>query len=394
MQREGGLGPPSRHSGAASLGQMRARKLAAAVLIALGLAGCTHSEQEAKTRSPAEASSGEARLESGGTVGALWVAGDRVHGLSGRRRGQKLAAPVSTTLIGTLSPAAVSDPSGGDLLVYNAWRGNRPVLRLHDLGNGRDSLLDEGALSLAWRRDGTLAYFKALEPKVRDARRYLGHVVVRSSQQARPVPWTRQPGRYVVAAWARKRLLVYRIGRGWPDLLVLDGPGRARVLARAGALVAIRPDGRQAFVATYGTSPPVVRVLDVGTGSAAARSTLRRTNMRWLSESGSWSGEHVVAATSRGLAVFRVGGAGIRLAQVVRFPRGTFTTGVLEPRLGPSGDRIVGWGELESRPREPLPRAVVLECDRVQLRCVSEPPISSAIGPRLVYNPSRPAPVR
>lgn len=373
---------------------MRASKLAAAVLVALGLAGCTHSEQEGKSRSATQARSGEATLESGGEIDVVWIAGDRVHGLSGRRGGQKLAAAVSTTLMGTLAPAAVSDPSGGDLLAYNAWRGKRPVLRLHDLVGGNDTLLDEGALSLAWRTDGTLAYFKALEPDVRDARRYVGHVVVRSSRQARAVQWTRQPGRYVVAAWARERLLVYRLGKSWPDLLVLDGPGRARTLARAGALVALSPDGRRGFITIYGASPPVVRVVDVATGRTGARSTLRRSGMRWIIDSGSWSGMHVVAATSRGLAVFRLGPAAIRLEQLLRFPRGAFPTGVLEPRFGPSSRRIVGWGELESRPREPLPRAVVVECDRLRLRCASGPPISSALGPRLVYNPSRPAPAR
>jgi hypothetical protein len=374
---------------------MRAWILAAALLAALALTGCTHSEEEAKNRSPTGVTTGEATIESGATVDAVWVAGNRVHGLSGRRAGLKLGAPVSTTLGATLSPAAVSDPSGGDLLAYTAWRGKRPVLRLHDIASGEDVQLDEGAFSLAWRRDGTLAYIKGLEPHVGDVRRYLGHVVVRGSRQARPVRWTRQPGRYVVAAWARERLLVYRIGRGWPDLLVLDGPSRARVLARAGALVALSPDGTRAFVATYGSAPPVVvRVLDIARGRAVASATFRSGPIRWVVEGGFWSGEFVVAAASAGLAVFRVRPPAIALDQVVRMPVHAFPTGVHQPQLGPSADEIVAWGELEARPREPLPRAVIVECSRERLRCVRGPPVSSALGPHLVYNPSRPEPLR
>lgn len=368
---------------------MSARKLAGALVAGLSLAGCTHSEQEGKTRVPARARSGEAVVEKA-AVGAVWVGGDRLHGLPSGGS-QKLSAPISTTFAGTLSPAAVSDPAGGDLLVYNAMRGKRPALRLHDSSSRNDSLLDEGAFSLAWRRDGALAYFKALEPDVRDVQRYLGHVVVRRARDSPALRWSRAPGRYVVAAWAQRRLVVYRIRKGWPDLLVLDGPGRSRLLARASALVAVSPDGRWAFVARYGASAPVeLRVLDVARGSAVASATLRRGPIRWVVEAGSWSGDRVVAAASAGLAVFRVRPPTIALEQVVRLPVHAFPAGVYEPQVRSSGERVVAWGELPSRPREAIARAAVLECDRLRLRCAQGPPVSSAVGPHLVYNPSRP----
>jgi hypothetical protein len=363
------------------------------LLTAFALAGCTHSESETENRSPPSGRSGEAVVESKATVDAVWLAGDRIYGLRGRRDPEKLAAPVSTALVGTLSPAAVADPSGARVLAYNSWRAKRPVIRLRELATGRESTLEDGTVSLAWRRDGALAYFKALQPDFGDARRYTGHVVVRRSRDATPISWTRKPGRYVVAAWARKRLLVYRMGKRWPDLLVLDGRGRVRVLTRAGALVAVSPDGRRAFVATYGSSPPRVRVMDLARGNAVANWAPRGRAIRWLGEAGSWSGENVAATASSGIAVFHVRSPRIDLEQVVSLPREAFSTGVLEPRLGP-GERLVAWAELTSRPREPIPRAAVLECDRVKLRCEQAPPVSSALGPRLVYNPSRPESLR
>jgi hypothetical protein len=359
---------------------------AAALCAALVLAGCVHSESDSESRSLTDARSGEVVLEQKAAVDAAWIAGNRVYGLRGA---DKLAAPVSSTLIGALSPAAVTDPARR-ILAYNSWRGRGPVIRLRELATGKESLLDDGALSLAWRRDGALAYFKASEAKVRDIRRYSGHVVVRRSPGAPPTRWTRRPARYVAAAWAGSRLLVYRLRTGWPDLLVLDAPGRVRVLARAGAVVAISPDGRRAFLATYGSSPPVVRVIEVGGGRTVARLTLRGTAIRWLTESGSWSGDDVIATASAGLAVFRVAPGGITLRQLVRFPRGAFPTGVLEPRFRAAGERVVARGELEPRPREALARGVVLDCDRLRLRCTQGPPVSSALGPHLVYNPSRP----
>jgi hypothetical protein len=333
--------------------------------------------------------SGEAVVESKPAVDAVWVAGDRIYGLGGRRDPEKLAAPVSAALVGTLSPAVVSDPSGAGVLAYNSWRAKRPVIRLRELATSRESLLDEGAVSLAWRQDGALAYFKALQPEFGDARRFTGHVVVRRSREAPPISWTREPGRYVVAAWARKRLLVYRIGKRWPDLLVLDGPARARVLTRAGALVAVSPDGGRAFVAKYGSSPPRVQVIDIARGDAVASWAARGRAIRWLTEAGSWSGENVAVTASPGIAVFRVRSRRIDLEQVVRLPRDAFSAGVREPRFG-HGGRLVASAELTSRPREPIARAVVVECDRLRLRCEQAPSVSSALGPHLVYNPSRP----
>jgi hypothetical protein len=373
-----------------------------ALLAAVAMVGaCTHSkpEQESSETDSRKSRSGQVVIaEAESPVNAVYAAGDRVFGLPGQREEETLEASINTLLIGALSPAVVRDPNGTGMLAYNSWGGQGPVLRIRDLALDEESILDEGASSLAWRQDGMLAYFKGLQRRLdpRRVKRYLGHVVVRSSPDAKPERWTQEPGRYVIAAWAGERLLAYRVTKAWPDLLVLDGPGVVRRLARAGALVALSPDGERAFVSTYGAEPPVVRVLDVASGEEAARLTFDEAGgelarlVTFLTEAGSWSGDIVVAKASPGLAVFEVRGERIVLKQILRFDASTFPLGVFEPVLDASGGRIVAWGQLERRPEQAVADAVVLECDRFTLRCRQGPPVSSGAGPRLVYDPSRP----
>jgi hypothetical protein len=363
-----------------------APKAGLAILGAILFAGCLHGAGEEPRARPEAARSGPVAVDAGAERGVAYVAGDRLYGLRASRP-IRLAAAINTTLIANLSPAAVPAPAGR-LLAYNSWRGGGPVVRIRDLETGKDDVLDEGAVSLAWRRDGALAYFKALKRDVGAPRRYAGRVVVRRAPAADPVRWTPTPRRYLVAAWAGRRLLAYRMRSRWPDLIALDAPGRARLLARAGALVAVSPDGSRAFVSTYGASPPLVRVLDIASGREIARRAFRE--LRWLTESGAWTGDLVVATGNDGLAVFRVRRRAIALEQVLRFAPAGFPVGPFEPRLEDAGRRITGWAELESQPREALPQAAVLTCDRVARRCRHAPPVSTGVGLRLVYNPSRP----
>ncbi|MGH3130830.1 MAG: hypothetical protein ACRDNX_08440 [Gaiellaceae bacterium] len=343
-----------------------------ALVAALLAAGCTHGGDDGDEPS-------RALTLVRGEIEAPYVAGDRL----GSKR---LAAPISTTLIANLAPAAVPDPSG-ERVAYNSWRGNRPLVRV---AGDRDTVVAEGAYAPAWRRDGALAYVQALEPELpgpEAIRGYRGHVVVRGRLETAPRRWTEAAGRYVVAAWADERLLAYRITTGWPELLVLDAPGRVRVLARDAALVAVAPDGSRVFVSTYGATPPLVRVLDVEGGRELARRTVPA--VRWLVEAGSWRDGHVAAGSSVGVALFRVSERGIWVEQLLRLDRVGFTTGVFEPQLDERG-RVTAWGELESRPRQTFAGAAVVECDLAERRCVHGPELSSAVAPRLVYDPSRP----
>jgi hypothetical protein len=363
------------------------RTVVGIVLTALAAGGCLHTGEKQVGDDGASAS-GRVRVDSVRALKAAYVSGNHLYGFTNAGQPRTLAGAVNTTLFARLSPAAVPDRVGRRL-VYTSWRGRRPLLRLHDLDGG-DVVLAQGAYSAAWRRDGALAHFQALKPdlaSLQAIRRYVGHVVVRRSPRAQPVRWTRAAGRYVVAAWARDRLLVYRVTRSWPDLLVLDGRGRSRRLAKAGALVAVSPDGRRAFVASYGTSPAALRVLTIADGREHARASFRR--LRWVVESGSWSRDRVVAATSAGIAAFRAAETRIELEQVLAFDS-RFSPALGEPQSDASGERVVTSAELESRPRQAIPSAVVVECNLAERRCAAGPKLPSAPGPRLVYNPSRP----
>jgi hypothetical protein len=377
-------------------------KTAITLLVALLLVGCGGSESNEKASPSGEKTGKGSAVESADMavveekesgLDAAYVAGNRAYGVGGGSGGEKLAAAVNTTLMSTLAPAAIRSPVDSSFIAYNSWRERRPVIRIHDTTTNADSILDEGAFSLAWRRDGALGYFKGLQPDVGTPKRYLGHVVVRRSRQAAPVRWTEKPGRYIVAAWAGERLVVYRLSEEWPELLVLDGPGRTRVLAESSGLVALSPDGRRAFVTRYGASPPVVRILDIATGEEVATFTFSKETgepLTWVTESGSWVGDLVAAPATQGVVILRVDSGEIVLDQVLRLDPDFFPLGAFEPRLDDAGRKLVVWAELVSQPRQAIPPAAVLICDRVDHQCVQGPQASSFPGPRIIYNPSRP----
>lgn len=357
----------------------------AAGFVAIAVAGCTRDGARTDPATRDAVAPERLTLAQTGAAYASWVVGDRLR-IDGRD--WKLAADVNATLIANLAPVAVPS-ADGKAVAYNSWRGNRPVLRIRDLSSRRESIVDEGAHSVAWARDGTLAYFKALRPGVGDPRRYLGHVVVRRAEGTVPRTWTSQPGRYVVAAWAAGRILFYRLGTSFPDLLMLERPQRQRLLARRSALVAVSPDGRHVFVSRYGASPPDVRVLDVASGAEVARLDVKSQQLSYVVESGSWTDSRVFAPTTTGVAVFRVAADAVELEQVLR--AGTqFPLGLSEPRADGAGRRFMAWGALEAQPRQAVPQAALVVCDRVTLRCARATVGSAAAPPRPIYNPSRP----
>ncbi len=307
----------------------------------------------------------------------------------GERGTRRLAHPVATGLVGTLSPAGV--PLGSGAVLYNSFLQESPALRVSH-GAARDTVFAREALSAAVRRDGAVAYFLGLKRFV-EPKRFLGHVVVRDGD--RIVRWSSHAGRYVVAAWAGRRLLGYRLREGWPDLLVFDGPRRVRRLARAGALVALSPDGTRAVISTYGASPPRLRLMDLASGRPLDRLVLsepvKGVSVDWVVESGWWEGDLVTAPASAGVLVLQVRGDALSPFQVLRFEASGFSSGVVwQPVFAGSDREIAVRLELESRPREAVPRAALVVCDRQTLRCVQGPTTGSPNGPWAVYNPSRP----
>jgi hypothetical protein len=340
---------------------------------------------------------------------AVYTVGRTLLGLSGHESVTLAAAPV-TPLAGWLTPVAVPSPDGR-YVAYNAWHelreddpalswqdqgispGDalaRPSIRLHDLESGTDRKYVEGGFSIAWRADGAFAYFKGVDRDYRAGVRYAGDVYVRDSAGAPARRWTVKTDRYVVAGWAGRTLLVYRVRAGESlDVLALDGPGRPRVLASSGGLVAISPDGASTLV-EHGpeSGPPRVDLLGVANGRRLASLDLTTVDpsVGVVGYSGDWQGNLVAASSASGLALFRITGDRIELARTLRAAPGQ---GIAEPRFV-GGSRVTGWTSSASG-------GAFVDCDRASRRCARAVPMPAARGAdgfpawrRPVYNPSRP----
>jgi hypothetical protein len=340
---------------------------------------------------------------------AVYTVGRTVLGLPGHESVTVAAAPVAP-LAGWLTPVAVPS-SDGRYVAYNAWRelreddptlswqdqgispGDplaRPSIRLHDLESGTDRKFIDGGFSLAWRGDGTIAYFQGAQREYRAAVRYVGDVFVRDTVQGPARRWTKRTDRYVVVGWAGSRLLVYRVGAGEAlDVLALDGPGEGRLLASDAGLVAISPDGTTALV-EHGpeSGPPRVDVLAVRNGARLASLDLTTVDpsVGVVGYSGDWQGDLIAASSASGLAIFRITSNRIELARTLRAAPGL---GIAEPRFVGRG-RVTGWTSTSSG-------GAFVDCDLAYGRCAQAVPMPAARGAegfpawrRPVYNPSRP----
>lgn len=371
-----------------------AARLATVLAALVVLAACTGGESEPERDSSARSRSGALRVAGrAGDVHAPYVVRDRLYGMSPRDEPERLAGVVNAPFFATLAPAAVAG-DGGQSLAYHSFRNRSPVIAVHDTSTGEERVVARGAFSVAWADDGRMAYFRGVSARVRDPQRYRGHVVVRRSPGAPERRWTAEAGRYVVAAWSGNRLVVHRMRDGWPDVLVFDGPGSARVLARRAALVALSPDGKRAFLTREPAPSPAVSIVDVGGGGELATLDLRDADagverISYVADSGSWVGDEIVAAVTDGLAVFRVRGNALVVDQVLRVDPEVFPTGLVQPRADASGRRVAAVAEVAARPRGAVGTNVLLECDRVTLRCARGPETTVPEAPHVVYNPSR-----
>ena len=228
-------------------------------------------------------------------------------------RQTRLAQPLAAPFLGPYEHLAVTSHDR-TALVYHAWgsrlRGLGPsLLRLHELATGRDEVLARGAQSFAWRRDGAIAYMRALRPEYAPNARFatvsVGHVEVRPTPNAKARRWTTRPTGYVVRAWAGDTVLV----EVQPSLLVageqpeagiyaLDGPGRMR-RAPITDLIAVSPDGRRVVGQFRQGDRPSrkVRLVDVSTGRTLAEA---RTLNSVAIGPGDWREDAVVGVQSLG----------------------------------------------------------------------------------------------
>jgi hypothetical protein len=356
------------------------RTLLAVVAVLVGTTACGDAAEHREPRSLPQGPRG------------LFTVADRLHGVPGKDAVRLAAAPV-TPLAGWMTPAASPSPDGR-FVAYSTWRRLRaddplrswadqgigdgdalaiPSVRVHDLATGGDALVAEGAYGAVWRADGALAYARGRDTAYRAYRPYETHVVVRKSIEEPEQTWSAEPGRYVPVAWAGDRLVAYRLSEGeHVDTLVLAEPGVERMLVPGGTVVAVSPDGAEAFVEDGAAAGrPRVRIVDVATGEtrAAARMDIP------VGYGGDWRSDLVVASAGRELRVFRIRDGRIGLER--RIALGAFPT---EPRFAdPEGRRIVASAD-----------GHFVECARLAGSCVEHRPGARSEWHRLVYDPSRP----
>ncbi len=263
-----------------------------------------------------------------------------------------LDAPLFAPLVGKLSRNAARSPDGRWLL-YATWTAaagldasrlrpgdliGTPSLRLRDERTGDEVVVAGGGDSFAWRGDGALAYGEALVPAYRASLPYRGHIYVRASSSASPTRWTTDPARYVVVGWAGKRLVAYRRPHGERlDVLVFDGPGRARLVSDDASIVAIEPSGERMLISR--SEPARVEVLETATGAVVGSLDLGAVGP--VAYGGDWVNDLVVAAGNEKLVIFRLHDA-IALEQVLDFGAGAFRSGGIgSPRfLDDAGERV------------------------------------------------------
>ncbi|HXF36197.1 MAG TPA: hypothetical protein VNO17_03330 [Actinomycetota bacterium] len=134
-----------------------------------------------------------------------FVSGATVEGLPGATV-LPLASPPAGGLMGWLAPVAVPSPDGRSV-AYNTFRyliqidperswsqqgiapGEAvgiPSIHVADVASGSDSVLADGAFSLAWRSDGVIAHLQGESDAYEADRAFRGDVVVQGALGAAP----------------------------------------------------------------------------------------------------------------------------------------------------------------------------------------------------------------
>jgi hypothetical protein len=328
-----------------------------------------------------------------------------------------LPLAASAPLVGNLGPVAAPSRDGR-YVAYNTWRWvkaidwrrsledqgiatgdplGRPQLHVLDLQDGTDQVFDPGSFSVAWRRDGAIAYARGNPPDYRANTPYSTDVVVRARVEAAATVWSEASGRYLVEGWAGRRLIVRRAeAGGGGGLVAFDRPGSERPLADDAELIAISPSGADVLVAQSPaeTGAPAVRLVAVADGAEEARLELAgivdpvtQASVSDVAGLGSWHGDRIVAATSSGLVVFHVSGGRLSVEQVLHVASASRPGGgFYEPRFADDDEHtIVAWADL---PASGGRESAQFVCDRYALTCDESAAVPSARSPRPVYDPS------
>lgn len=357
----------------------------------------THSQASAAIKRLA---GGRARIEHGRPVlHGLYVGGRRFRTATKTPlTSRATSAPALQPLTGEDLPIAVRSPDG-TRVAYDTWRwigsidprkswaqqgveqGDAlgfPTLYVRDARTGADTSLGAGTMSPAFRRDGALAYARAIDPPYRLGRTYRRAIVVRDAHGE--TTWSSGAGAYSPRMWVGQTLIAYRAVReaqGW-DVLAFDGPGKGRLLARSAQVVAVDPSGSGVLIADEDLSSGATTALRVvNPANGATRATLQVSSvvdpatgepLRFADGTGDWRGDAIVVRADAGLLI-------------LRFASGTLTarsflhvdvrTGPLkEPRFADATHHVIdAWTH--------LPRgrgSARLRCDVVRRSCLMGAP--------------------
>lgn len=326
-----------------------------------------------------------------------------------------LKIPAVAPLMGWISPVGVFSPDGSQV-AYNAWDTVRevdphfsashqglkvgdvvatPSIRMVDTSTGADSVLADGAYSLAWRADGTMAYVQGRSAPYLFDVPYVGNIVVRAPGSDTGETWSSGTDRYIVTAWAGQTLLAYREREGEAlDLLAFDGPDQERLLGTDTTLVSVSPDGTRALVFDHASYPPTVRLLDIATGKELGNTDLfsaipkdQPNYPHLLSYGGDWTGDYAVADSDVGLVRLHIVGNDVSVTDVLGFASTDFPIAPHEPQFIQGSDsRVQVWAPTDTNN---VRTYRFLTCDFATSACeVGDTNTSSNFSE--VHNPSRP----
>jgi hypothetical protein len=279
-------------------------------------------------------------------------------------RGAHVASPLSS---GT-SPVAIPTPDGSGLL-FSTWkyyggpptpgtepttgvRVAHPAIWLLNLETGVQSLVADGAVSLALSMSGQVAYVKGDRPDYFANEPFAGTIEMRSVEDRSMIQvLVPEVDNYRVVAWAGDSLLYYKLRDGGSLDLYRVREGEApRLLAEETGVVAVSPDETKVLVQHLGTPDGNVDLLDVATGQALAYvKDLRDSSgapVGALLLQGDWRGDTIAAAASAfsGLVFILVSPEdSLSVSRTLDLGRHRLPWGMESPRFSSDGSTVTAF---------------------------------------------------
>lgn len=328
--------------------------------------------------------------------------------------GAHVASPLSA---GT-SPVAIPTPDGTGLLL-STWKyyggppspgmepttGDRlahPAIWLLNLETGAQSLVADGAVSLALSMSGQVAYVRGDRPDYFANEPFEGTIQVRSLEDLSTIQMlVPEVDNYRVVAWAGNSLLYYKLRDGGSLDLYRVREGEApRVLGEQTGVVAVSPDGKNVLVQHLDSRDADLDLLDVATGQALASvQDLRDSSgapVGALLLQGDWRGDTIAAAASAfsGLVFILVSPEhSLSVSRTLDLGRSRLPWGLQDPRFSSDGSTVTAVAIIPPKDLAASTRpsfTQVVTCRQVASTCSYVTPLPDQSAQAFpVSNPSR-----